>query len=88
MQIYWSVQQIFECGIGEHIIDAQKVRIYTPERTLVDCFRLRNKIGIEVGMEAIRLYSERHRVNIDEIMRCARVCRVHKIMQPYLQGAL
>jgi len=87
VQIYWSVQRIFECGIGKHTIDGQKVRIYTPERTLVDCFRLRNKIGIDVGTEAVRLYRERRRVNVDEIMRCARVCRVEKVIRPYLESA-
>jgi predicted transcriptional regulator of viral defense system len=46
VNIYWTVARMFACGIEEHRVDDRAVRIYSPERTLVDCFRYRNKMGL------------------------------------------
>lgn len=62
------------------------LRVYSAEKTLADCFRYRNKMGLDVAIEALRFYRERRRVKIDELLRFARVCRVENVMRPYLEA--
>lgn len=88
VHIYWSVKHIFECGVEEHKIDHRMIRIYSPEKTLVDCFRYRNKIGIETAIEALRLYRERKKVKPSLILEYARVCRAEGMIRPYLEGVI
>ena len=88
VRIYWAVPRIFNCGIEEHRVDGRTIRVYSPERTLVDCFRYRNKIGLDTAIEALRLYRERKPVKPDAIMDCARTCRIARIIRPYLEGIL
>ena len=61
---------------------------YNPEKTLADCFKFRNKIGLDTVIEAIRFYRERRKIKVDDLVRYATVCRVYKIMRPYLEAIL
>ena len=81
-------KQVFAAGIETHQLDKVPVHIYGPEKTLADCFKYRNKIGMDTAVEAIRLYKERRRVQVDALMRYAEICRVAKIMRPYLEAIL
>ena len=76
----------FHSGIEEHQIGGASVRIYSLEKTLADCFKLRNKIGIDVALEAIRLYKARKHTDISAIMSYAKICRVENVMHPYLEA--
>lgn len=77
----------FEAGIAIYEIDGIPVRIYNQEKTLVDCFKFRNKLGIDVVMEAVKMYKTKNTgLNISELLKYARVCRVEKVMQPYLES--
>jgi predicted transcriptional regulator of viral defense system len=78
----------FEAGIEEHDIAGALVRVYCPEKTVADCFRFRNRIGMDVALEALQLCREHKRSSPGELMRYARVCRVEKIMTPYLEAIL
>ena len=60
----------------------------SPEKTLADCFKYRNKLGLDTVLEALKLYRSRKRPNVDELMKFARVCRVEKVMRPYLEAVL
>ena len=64
------------------------VRIYNPEKTLADCFKFRHKVGLDTVLEAIRFYRERKPVQVDELMRYAAICRVKKMIGPYLEALL
>lgn len=75
-------------GIEKHCIDGVAVRIYNPEKTLADCFKFRHKIGMDVVLEALKLYKKRQRFNLSALMRYAKVCRVEKVMRPYLEANL
>ena len=88
VRIYRMVSRIFKCSIEQHRVDGCTIRVYSSERTLVDCFRYRNKIGLDTAIEALRLYRERKPVNSDAIMDCARTCRAARIIRPYLEGIL
>lgn len=73
-------------GIEEHIISGVKVRIYNPEKTVVDCFKFRNKIGLDVSIEALRYCIERKKSTPRQILRYAGICRVEKVIMPYLEA--
>lgn len=80
--------EAFTSGIETHELDKVPVRIYCLEKTLADCFKYRNKLGLDTAIEALRLYVERSDVNVDKLMRFARICRVAKILRPYLEAML
>jgi len=80
--------EAFTEGVELHKIDGVSVRIYNPEKTLADCFKFRNRIGLDTAVEAVRFYRVRRTVKIDELMHYASVCRVKKIIQPYLEAIL
>lgn len=75
-------------GVQTHRVDGATVRVYSPEKTLADCFKFRRRIGMDTVIEALRLYRERKRVNVDDLLRYASICRVAKVMRPYLEAAL
>ena len=72
-------------GIDVHHIDNVPIRIYSPEKTLADCFKFRNKIGMDVVLEALKLYKIRKEFKSGEILKYAKICRVENIMRPYLE---
>jgi len=73
-------------GIEHHTIEGVEVAIYSPAKTVADCFKYRNKIGIDVAVEALRDFTRRHRGGANDLARFARICRVSRIMQPYLDS--
>ncbi|MCP5349298.1 MAG: type IV toxin-antitoxin system AbiEi family antitoxin domain-containing protein [Gammaproteobacteria bacterium] len=75
-------------GFEKHQIDGVSINIYCPEKTLADCFKFRNKLGMDVVLEALKLYKARKNFNLDKLIWYARVCRVEKIMRPYLEATL
>ena len=88
VKIYRFTGQAFEAGVETHKLDGVDIRIYNPEKTLADCFKFRNKIGLDSAVEAVRFYRERRGVNVDALMRYAAICRVEKVMRPYLEAIL
>lgn len=73
-------------GIEEHLIDGVPVRITGVAKTVADCFKYRNKIGLDVALEALREAWREKRVSMDELWRYARMCRVANVMRPYLES--
>jgi len=88
IKTYWFSGKAFAAGVEIHEIDGVGVRIYSHEKTLADCFKFRNKIGLDTAVEAIRLYRDRRRVDVDALMRYAAICRVEKVIRPYLEAIL
>ena len=78
----------YKAGIEEHLIDGVPVKIYSPEKTLADCFKFRNKIGMDVVLEALKLYKTRKKFNLGELLKYAKICRVEKVMRPYLEATV
>ena len=73
-------------GIETHRLENVEVRVYSAAKTVADCFKYRNKVGIDVAVEALRDFSRRHRGGATELARFARICRVTRVMQPYLDA--
>ena len=78
----------YKAGIETHVIDGIKLKVYCAEKTLVDCFKYRNKIGLDVALEALKMYKAKGKFNVNKIIEYAQVCRVSKVMMPYLEASL
>ena len=85
LSIHRFSKETLQAGVDEHYIDDVPIRIYCPEKTLADCFKFRNKIGMEVVLEALKLYKLRKEFKAARILRYAKICRVEKVMRPYLE---
>ncbi len=85
---FWFSPFAFNDGIETYEMDGARVRIYGPEKTLADCFKYRNKLGLDLALEALKRYRDRGAINRAELMRYAQICRVQKVMQPYLEAIL
>jgi len=88
IKTYRFTGEAFTEGVEAHELDGVSVRIYRPEKTLADCFKFRNQIGLDTVVEAVRFYREYRRVKVDDLMRYASICRVTKIIRPYLEALL
>jgi predicted transcriptional regulator of viral defense system len=88
LRIFWYSKPVYESGIEEVTMDGTPVRVYSAEKTLADCFKYRNKLGIDVCTEALNLYRQRGRMKLDQIEQFAKVCRVERVMRPYLEAIL
>lgn len=78
--------QALSYGIKEHEVDGVQVRIYSPAKTVADCFKYRNKIGLDVAIEALRDCIGQRKATVDEIWAAAKVCRMSNIIRPYLEA--
>ena len=73
-------------GVETHSIESVKVNVYNPAKTVADCFKYRNKIGLDVAIEALRDCWRKKLATSDEIWHYAKVCRVSRIIRPYLES--
>jgi predicted transcriptional regulator of viral defense system len=88
LEVFEFGGEAYSAGIETHELDGVPVRIYSPEKTLADCFKYRGKLGLDAAIEALKLYAERGKVDVGAIMRYARICRVARTMRPYLEALL
>ena len=73
-------------GVEEHLCNGVKARIYSPAKTVVDCFKHRNKIGLDVALEALKAAWRSRKVNMTDLNHLAKINRIERVMQPYLEA--
>lgn len=73
-------------GVEEHRVSGVPVKVYGPAKTVADCFKYRNKIGLDVALEALRDCWRRRKATMDELWQAARACRMTNVMRPYLES--
>jgi len=73
-------------GAEEHTVEGVTLKVYSPAKTVADCFKYRNKIGLDVALEALRDCRRQRRATADELWQAARVCRVANVMRPYMES--
>jgi predicted transcriptional regulator of viral defense system len=73
-------------GIENHRIEGVSVRVYSAAKTVADCFKFRNKIGLDVAIEALKESLRQKKASINEIHRYAKICRVSNVIRPYLES--
>lgn len=78
----------FTEGIETHELGPVTLRVYSREKTLADCFKFRNKIGLDTCLEALRSYRQQRGFNSDVLLQYAAVCRVTNVMRPYIEAVL
>lgn len=78
--------EAYSAGVEEVERDGVRLRVYGVAKTVADCFKHRNKIGLDVALEALKDARSRNMASVDEIWRYAKVCRVANVMRPYLES--
>ena len=77
-----------EAGVEEHSIEGVTVHVYNPAKTVADCFKYRNKIGLDIALEALRDCRRQRRCTHDELWHYATICRVTNVMRPYMEATV
>lgn len=78
-------KKYFDCGIEQHQLQGSTIRVYSPAKTVVDCFKFRNKIGLDIARESLKDSLSQGKATVDEIYHHAKICRMLNIMRPYLE---
>ena len=78
--------QALTAGVETHTIEGVKVKVYNPAKTVADCFKYRNKIGLDVAIEALRDCWRKKRATTDQLWHYAKICRVARVIRPYLES--
>jgi predicted transcriptional regulator of viral defense system len=89
LRVFWYPEPSFSAGVESVTIDRIPVRVYSAEKTVADCFKYRNKIGLDVAVQALRAYRERKgRPDIKALTHFAQIDRVLRVMRPYVEAVL
>ncbi len=88
MRFFRFSGKTFTQGMETHVLQGTeiKIRVYNPAKTVADCFKYRNKIGLDVALEALRDSLNQRKASRDEIWTYAKICRVQNVMRPYLEA--
>lgn len=81
-------EEALAAGVTMHQFEGRTVKVYNPAKTVADCFKFRNKIGLDVAIEALRDAWRQKKATIDQIEKYAVICRVSKVMRPYLEALI
>jgi predicted transcriptional regulator of viral defense system len=73
-------------GIENHKVESVPIRMYSVAKTVADCFKFRNKIGLDIAIEALKDSIRQKKATINEIYRYAKICRVSKVIRPYMEA--
>jgi len=88
LRVFWFSGLAWSEGIETHCVDGVPVRIYGPAKSVADSFKYRRKIGLDVALEALRHYRQRDDFDVSELLHYATICRVEKVIRPYLEVLL
>ena len=86
LRIHYLSGAAFRAGVEEHLQEGVTLRVYSPAKTVADCFKFRYKIGMDVALEALRETLRQRRATVDDIWRYAELCRVARVIYPYLEA--
>ena len=88
IKVFRFSPESLNAGIETHSLDGVAIRVYCREKTLADVFKYRNKVGLDIALEALRAYRSQPKQDYQAVMRFARVCRVENVIRPYLEATL
>ena len=87
LKVVRFADEAFEYGVQDVVLDGVvRGRVTSLEKTIADCFKFRNKIGIDIAIEALQKAWRSKRISLNEIRVCAKICRVNNVMTPYLES--
>ncbi|MDQ7799514.1 MAG: hypothetical protein RDU76_11340 [Candidatus Edwardsbacteria bacterium] len=85
-QLVFLSGESFTSGVENHVIEGVNARIYSPAKTVADCFKFRNKIGLDVALEALKEGRRTRKFTADELTKYARINRVLNVIKPYMEA--
>lgn len=88
VKFVYMTGEAFDEGVEEYGISGAMVKIFNPAKTVADCFKYRNKIGLDVALQALKDCLSKKKGSIEDILKYARICRVENIMMPYLEALI
>ena len=88
ISIHQFSKRSFFSGVDKYTFDKIPVKIYNPEKTIVDCFKFRNKIGMNIVLEALAFYRERKTFNPSKLIQYAKICRIENTIKPYIESII
>ena len=88
LRLFYFSGTAFTSGVETHIMEGVTLKIYDPAKTIADCFKYRNKIGIDLCIEALRTGLRQRKFTVDRLLDYAKICRVQNIILPYLEATL
>jgi len=88
VEFYHFSKKQFKAGIGEIKTKGHKIRIYNPEKTICDCFRYRNKLGLDIAKEGLSEYLKRKDRNLEKLLEYAEICRIKPLLQTWLNAII
>lgn len=86
VRVVWMSGPALEFGIEEHKVKGGTLRIYSPAKTVADCFKFRTRVGLETAIQALRESFREKRATMDQLWEAAKVCRVANVMRPYMES--
>lgn len=86
VKLYYISEKMWKQGIEEYTLEEHKIRVYSLPKTIADCFKFRNRIGMDVARNALKEAVTKKRTSINEIIDYAKICRVKNIILPYLES--
>lgn len=86
LRVFNFSKESFKAGVETRMTDGVVFRIYCPGKTIVDCFKFRNRIGLDVALDALKRFLARKGASTRELLEFARICRVEKVIVPYLEA--
>lgn len=88
VRFYRFMSKAWSAGIEEHDIEGHKIKVYNLAKTIADCFKFRNKIGMNIAREALKTAIKEKNIKPKDIMHYAKICRVDNIIKPILEAML
>ena len=85
LRVFWFSGEAMKRFVQTTNMEGVDVHVYSPAKTVADCFKYRNKIGLDVAIEALRDCRRRKKASVDELWAAAKVCRVGNVMRPYME---
>jgi len=85
VRYFWYSEKVYHAGIETKEIGGYPVKIFNIEKTLADCIKFRNKIGMDIVIEALKIYWHEKKTEIDKLYEYAKINRVEKILQPIME---
>jgi predicted transcriptional regulator of viral defense system len=86
LRVFRMSSPSFDFGVEQAVIDGVELQVYSREKTIADCFKYRNRLGVDLAVEALRYYMTTQDRNPGLVLEMAAVCRVAKIIRPYLEA--
>lgn len=85
---FWFSGKAYSEGIETQKVDGVPLRVYCREKTIADCFKHRHRIGLDTVLEALKTYGQQGRINVESLLSYSEICRVKRVIQPYLEAVL